>query len=209
MKITFHYTFLLVAISFILTGYFSNLIIFTSIILIHELGHYHAAKINNLKVDKIIIYPYGGITKINTPVNTKIKKELIVAISGILYQLIYFFLIYILLCVWKKINLSLDIAIKNPDLVMWGRENEEGVSKVEKIRIGLLVGGYSIPAIPTQSTENEGRVGRAGMPYPPTFVAFNPYNWLLTHPPPAICFAYLLKKWTYNIITQYSGWTQN
>ena len=32
------------------------------------------------------------------------------------------------------------------------------VSKVEKIRIGLLVGGYSIPAIPTQSTENEGRV---------------------------------------------------
>lgn len=96
MKITFHYTFLLVAISFILTGYFSNLIIFTSIILIHELGHYHAAKINNLKVDKIIIYPYGGITKINTPVNTIIKKELIVAISGILYQLIYFFLIYIL-----------------------------------------------------------------------------------------------------------------
>ena len=52
----------------------------------------------------------------------------------------------------------------------------EGVSKVEKVRIGLLVGGYSIPAIPTQSTENEGRVGRAGMPYPPTFVAFNPYN---------------------------------
>ena len=44
-----------------------------------------------------------------------------------------------------------------------------GCAKVEKIRIGLLVGGYSIPAIPTQSTENEGRVGRAGMPYPPTF----------------------------------------
>ena len=59
-------------------------------------------------------------------------------------------------------------------LVVW--ELLEGVSKVEKIRIGLLVGGYSIPAIPTQSTENEGRVGRAGMPYPPTFVAFNPYN---------------------------------
>ena len=31
-----------------------------------------------------------------------------------------------------------------------------GCVKVEKIRIGLLVGGYSIPAIPTQSTENEG-----------------------------------------------------
>ena len=33
---------------------------------------------------------------------------------------------------------------------------QEGVSKVEKTRIELLVGGYSIPAIPTQSTENEG-----------------------------------------------------
>ena len=44
-----------------------------------------------------------------------------------------------------------------------------GCAKVEKIRIGLLVGRYSIPAIPAQSTENEGRVGRAGMPYPPTF----------------------------------------
>ena len=56
------------------------------------------------------------------------------------------------------------------------------MSKVEKIRIGLLVGGYSIPAIPTQSTENEGRVGRAGMPYPPTFVAFSPYHrHLLKH----------------------------
>ena len=36
----------------------------------------------------------------------------------------------------------------------------------------LTVGGYSIPAIPTQPTVNEGRVGRAGMPYPPMFVAF-------------------------------------
>ena len=66
---------------------------------------------------------------------------------------------------------------------------QEGVLKVEKIRIELLVGGYSIPAIPTQSTENEGWVGRARMPYPPTFVAFNPYNWLLTHPPPTVCMA--------------------
>ena len=32
---------------------------------------------------------------------------------------------------------------------------EESVSKVEKIRIWLLIGGYSIPAIPTQSTENK------------------------------------------------------
>ena len=76
MKITFHYTFLLVAISFILTGYFSNLIIFTSIILIHELGHYHAAKINNLKVDKIIIYPGHKLKLVLKVGQAQIEEEL-------------------------------------------------------------------------------------------------------------------------------------
>lgn len=95
MKIEFHYTYLLVAISFILTGYFSNLIIFTSIIIIHELGHYTIAKINKLNVEKIIIYPYGGLTKLNIPLNTNINKELSVAISGVIFQCIYYIIIII------------------------------------------------------------------------------------------------------------------
>ena len=96
MKIEFHYTYLFVSLSFILTGYFPNLIIFTSIILIHELGHYTIAKLHNFKVEKIIIYPYGGITKLSNPINTPILKELQVAISGILFQTIYYLLIVLL-----------------------------------------------------------------------------------------------------------------
>ena len=96
MKITFHYTYLLIAISFIITGYFSNLIIFTSIIIIHELGHYIVAKITNLNPTMITIYPFGGITKMNHLVNTKIIKEFYVAISGILFQMIYYIIITIL-----------------------------------------------------------------------------------------------------------------
>ena len=96
MKVEFHYTFILIAISFILTGYFSNLIIFTSIILFHEMGHYIIAKLNHLNPKKIIIYPYGGITIINNLINTKIVKELLVAISGIIVQTIYYFIIIIL-----------------------------------------------------------------------------------------------------------------
>ena len=79
MKIEFHYTYLIIALGFILTGYFPNLIIFTSIIIIHELGHHTIAKINKLNVEKIIIYPYGGLVKMNNPINTSIKKELAVA----------------------------------------------------------------------------------------------------------------------------------
>ena len=96
MKITFHYTYLLIAISFIITGYFSNLIIFTSIIIIHEIGHYLLAKITKLNPTEIIIYPFGGITKTSHIINTKINKELVVAISGIVFQTIYYLFITIL-----------------------------------------------------------------------------------------------------------------
>jgi len=96
MKIEFHYTYILIALGFILTGYFHNLIIFTSIILIHELGHYTIAKVNKLNVEKIIIYPYGGLVKMNNPINTPIKKELSVSISGIIFQTIFFLIITIM-----------------------------------------------------------------------------------------------------------------
>lgn len=95
-KIKFHYTFIIVAIGFILTGYFSNIIIFTSIIIIHELGHYLMALYYNYKVDKITIYPYGGITKFSTLINTSINKDLMISISGLIMQSIYYIIITIL-----------------------------------------------------------------------------------------------------------------
>ena len=94
MKIKFHYTYLIVAISFVLTGYFSNLLIFTSIIVVHELGHYLIAKMLILNPIKITIYPFGGITTANNLINTPIAKNMLVAVSGILFQSIYFFIIF-------------------------------------------------------------------------------------------------------------------
>ena len=96
MKLEFHYTFIIIALGFVLTGYFSNIIVFTSIIIIHELGHFLIAKLLGLNPVKIIIYPFGGITNLNTLINTPIKKELLVAISGFLFQAIYYFIIVIL-----------------------------------------------------------------------------------------------------------------
>ena len=96
MKITFDYSYIFVALSFILTGYFANLIVFTSIILVHELGHYLTAKYYNLDIKEITIYPYGGLVKINEPINTKISIDLKVAISGVIFQTIYYFIIIFL-----------------------------------------------------------------------------------------------------------------
>ena len=95
MIIRFHYTYIILAISFIIIGYFSNILVFTSIIIIHELGHYLIAKIVKLNPQEITIYPFGGITKMVHPINSPIIKELIVSISGIIFQLLYFLITYI------------------------------------------------------------------------------------------------------------------
>ena len=89
-KIEFNYTYLLVALGFVITGHFANLVIFTSLIIIHELGHFLMATIFKYKVSKIIIYPYGGITKFDSLVNTKIEKDFLIAVSGLFIQIIYF-----------------------------------------------------------------------------------------------------------------------
>ncbi len=95
-KIEFHYTYLVVALGFVLTGYFSNLIIFTSIILIHELGHTLMIIKYKLKLKKIIIYPYGGLVKYEGLLNLDINKELLIAFSGIIIQIIYYLIIFFL-----------------------------------------------------------------------------------------------------------------
>ena len=95
-KIEFHYTYLIIAIGFILTGYFYNLIIFTSLILIHELGHVLMCLKYKVKVNKIIIYPYGGLLKLEDIVNRDIDEELLIAIMGIFFQTMYYTVILIL-----------------------------------------------------------------------------------------------------------------
>ena len=89
-KIEFHYTYIIMAFGLVITGHFVNLIIFTSLIIIHEIGHIIISKILSYKIDKVIIYPYGGFVKLNTRINTKIENDLLVAISGIIMQSIYF-----------------------------------------------------------------------------------------------------------------------
>jgi stage IV sporulation protein FB len=93
IKIEFHYTYLIMVLGFVLTGSIKNVIILTSIIVIHELGHYLVAKLMGIGVSKIVIYPYGGITKIDDKINIDINKELLVAVSGVSFQSIYYYIV--------------------------------------------------------------------------------------------------------------------
>lgn len=60
-----------------------------SIIFIHELGHLVAAKLFKWRVDKIYVYPLGGIIKFNESINRKIIEEFFVVLTGPLFQIIY------------------------------------------------------------------------------------------------------------------------
>ena len=74
-------------------GLFKNIIYFTTIIFVHELGHFLMAKLLRWKVDKIYFYPYGGYSKFNDDLNKPKWEELLIMIMGPLVQILYFMII--------------------------------------------------------------------------------------------------------------------
>lgn len=95
-KIEFHYTYLIIAFGFIITGYFYNLILFSSLVLVHELGHILCMKYYKIKINKIIIYPYGGYTKVEDIIDRNIDEELIIAVFGVFLQSCFYVIINLL-----------------------------------------------------------------------------------------------------------------
>ncbi len=88
-------TYICLLLSF-LAGYFEYVYLFLITILIHECGHMIFAKIIGFKFDKIILYPFGGITIYNEDLNVNSNKELFVLLGGIIFQLLFFILLIIL-----------------------------------------------------------------------------------------------------------------
>lgn len=65
-----------------------------SLIFIHELGHFFAAKYYNWNTDKIYVYPLGGITKFNDSINRSLVEEFVIVLMGPIFQMIYFFILF-------------------------------------------------------------------------------------------------------------------
>ena len=79
-----------------LAGDFKRVILSFFIILTHEIGHLFFLKIFHIQVDKLTIYPFGGLIKTNKLINFSPLKELLIAMAGILNQLILYLIILIL-----------------------------------------------------------------------------------------------------------------
>lgn len=92
-KIKIHFLFYIFALIAILTGMFKEFLIFTSIIIIHELGHILAGVFLKIYPEEIVILPFGGLTIFKMKINTPINKELFIAIMGPLVQLLFWILL--------------------------------------------------------------------------------------------------------------------
>lgn len=96
LKVQIHNsTYIFLLISF-LAGYFEYMYLFLLIIFVHESGHAIFSYIINFKFDKIIIYPFGGITIYNEDLNISTNKELFVLLGGITFQILFYLLIVFL-----------------------------------------------------------------------------------------------------------------
>lgn len=79
-----------------LSGYGREMFIIYFILVIHEIGHYILFRYYNIDVNKITLYPYGGIIDNNMLINTNSKKVLLISLGGILMQLILYLVVYLI-----------------------------------------------------------------------------------------------------------------
>ena len=75
------------------------------LIFVHELGHFETARIFKFEVDKIYLYPTGGISKFTGRINVSWYKDLLVLINGPLSQ----FIIYFILVIFYPYKNSIEI----------------------------------------------------------------------------------------------------
>ena len=85
--------FLFFLLIIILTGNFNYFIPYFLLLLIHEFGHAITGVLLGYQLNKIVIYPLGGITIFNLPLNIPLFKELLILIMGPIMQIIGFYIL--------------------------------------------------------------------------------------------------------------------
>lgn len=90
-----NYTLILIFLCLI-TGLFKEFIVIFSLIIVHEFGHYILMYKYKYNIDKIIIYPFGGITKFDDVIDKPLYEEFLITIAGPLIQYLFYLLILLL-----------------------------------------------------------------------------------------------------------------
>lgn len=105
------YSYIIVLLS-LLTGQIKELIGLLIIIITHEFGHYFMSRVFKWNIDKVYIYPFGGLIKYNEKIDKPFIQEFLITIMGPLNQIITY-LIIVLLFKYNIINNYFYNIIKN------------------------------------------------------------------------------------------------
>ena len=95
-KIKFNISFLIILLLGMVTGLYKEVLIFSSLILIHEAGHLVIGLIFRKEIEKVTIYMFGGYIKFKSKINTPFLEDFFIAIAGFISQTIYLLVILLL-----------------------------------------------------------------------------------------------------------------
>ncbi len=97
-KVKIHFFFYVMMFVSLFTGNIIDYLIFTSIIVVHEMGHILGGLFFSWKIEKIIVLPFGGLTIFNNLINTSLFQQFVVTFLGPLFQVLFFLIIRNFFC---------------------------------------------------------------------------------------------------------------
>lgn len=80
----------------LLSGHIKSVFLILIIVLIHEFGHVFFFFLFNIEIESIVIFPFGGVTKVNKKVHERIYKDVLISLGGIIFQIILYGLFYLM-----------------------------------------------------------------------------------------------------------------
>lgn len=92
-KFKIHFFFYVVMAIALFTGNVIDFLVFTSIIVVHELGHIFGAVIFKWNIKEVILLPFGGLTVFNQKINTSLLEQFVVTLLGPVFQIVFYVLI--------------------------------------------------------------------------------------------------------------------
>ena len=89
IKVKFNYLTLYFLLVACLCGYIKYALYSLIIVCFHEIGHIFITLILGYNITSVEILPFGGITKIDKPLNTPIIHDLLISCFGIFFQFVF------------------------------------------------------------------------------------------------------------------------
>ena len=90
-KIKLGYAFVLMILLAFLIGLNKELFLLLQAFIIHEIGHLIFFKTYQFKINKITLFPFGGVIDYDSK-NDFLSKEIMVTIAGVLFNYLFFLL---------------------------------------------------------------------------------------------------------------------